>query len=108
MFVWISRRGDGLPTSQQIYENRLLTLDRLISRHDRIVWQHKGDECTPEAVWWEGKPQCGQPMLWINTCRWLQSRKLIVEGLRPKESTYRDYTHVRVFVATPHAINDFI
>jgi hypothetical protein len=97
-----------MPTSEQIYENRLLTLDRLVCGHDRIIWQQRDGECIPEAVWWERPPQIGRPKPWLLTCTWLKARGLITEGLRPKSSVYRDYKHVAVFVATPQAQDAFI
>jgi hypothetical protein len=91
-----------MPTPKQIFDNRFLTMDRLLLG-DRIVRQHRDGECTPEAVWWAGHPQIGRPRPWISTCKWLLSRNLITEGLRPRDSTYRGYTHVKMFVATPGA-----
>lgn len=97
-----------MPTPQQVSENRFMTLDRLVSLSDRIIWQHAQGECWPEAVWWEGRPQVGGPKLWLSTCKWLKSGGLIIEGLRPKDSVYRDMMHVTAFVATPAAEDAYL
>jgi hypothetical protein len=96
-----------MPTPQQFAENRLDTLDRLCSG-DRIVWQNRDGECNPEAVWWEHRLQLGHPWLWLSTCKLVLRRGHIIDGLRPKDSFYRGYTHVRVLVLTPAGEAEFI
>jgi hypothetical protein len=96
-----------MPTPQQVYENRRVTLDRLIDRKDRIVWQ-RPDANGGGGLWWQEAPQLGCPRLWLSTCKWLLRRGFIAEGMRPKDSLYREYKHVGVYVATPAALDAFI
>jgi hypothetical protein len=95
-----------MATQAQNAENRFMTLDRLLLG-DRIVWQNADKYC-PEAVWWEKSPQLGRPKLWLSTCKFLKQQGLIIEGLRPKGSHYRDMQSVTLFVATPEAEAAFI
>lgn len=97
-----------MPTADQVYKNRFMTLDRLLDQRDRIIWQQPCELKTTGAVWWEGQPQIARPALWISTCKWLLSRGLIIECLRPKNSHYRHYSHVLVYAATPAAEDAFI
>jgi hypothetical protein len=96
-----------MPSARQIAENRFMTLDRLLTG-DRIVWQHADGECWPSAVWWENGPQLRWPKLWLSTCHYLRDRKLITEGLRPRDSNYRTLESVTLYVATPAAEDAFI
>jgi hypothetical protein len=89
--------------------NRFMTLARL-TRGDRIIWQHRGDECTPEAVWWDQPPQMGRPVLWLSTVKLFQRRALIIKtDLRPATANIRrDWTHASLYVATPAATDAWL
>lgn len=90
-----------MPTVDQVSLNRIGTLSRLIVG-DRIVYQPADGGCCPECWWWEEPPQLGRPRPWLSTLHWLRSRGLVVEGLAPKNSTYRGINIL--FVATPTAV----